>query len=156
VLFLLRITEYEQIGGGGEAQNFLGPRGVKYLNTGLATQASTKLICWREGWAVMLATYLHIVSRLRMGGTILYSPIRLHGLQRTSLPFTFAFVAVNNMPYCLCSAGLRSKEMYALPHNSRYFAHFSSNDHQNCNAYGKSEQGIKFASSTAVFALINV
>jgi hypothetical protein len=27
-------AEYEQIGGEG-AQNFLGPRGVKYLNTGL-------------------------------------------------------------------------------------------------------------------------
>ena len=33
--FCLHITEYEQIGGG--AQNFLGPRGVKYLNTGLVT-----------------------------------------------------------------------------------------------------------------------
>jgi hypothetical protein len=32
--FWLHITEYEQIRGGG-AQNFLGPRGVKYLNTGL-------------------------------------------------------------------------------------------------------------------------
>jgi hypothetical protein len=30
--FCLHITEYEQIRG---AQNFLGPRGVKYLNTGL-------------------------------------------------------------------------------------------------------------------------
>jgi hypothetical protein len=28
-------AEYEQIRG--EAQNFLGPRGVKYLNTGLIT-----------------------------------------------------------------------------------------------------------------------
>jgi hypothetical protein len=29
-------AEYEQIrGGGGRAQNFIGPRGVKYLNTGL-------------------------------------------------------------------------------------------------------------------------
>ena len=34
--FCLHITEYEQIGGGG-AQNFLGPRGVIYLNTGLLT-----------------------------------------------------------------------------------------------------------------------
>ena len=33
--FCLHITEYEQIRGG--AQNFLGPRGVKYLNTGLVT-----------------------------------------------------------------------------------------------------------------------
>ena len=32
--FCLHITEYEQIREGG-AQNFLGPRGVKYLNTGL-------------------------------------------------------------------------------------------------------------------------
>ena len=32
--FCLHITEYEQIRGG--AQNCLGPRGVKYLNTGLA------------------------------------------------------------------------------------------------------------------------
>ena len=32
VLFCLHITEYEQIRGG---QHFLGPRGVKYLNTGL-------------------------------------------------------------------------------------------------------------------------
>ena len=32
--FCLHITEYEQIRGG--AQNFLGPRGVKYLNTGLS------------------------------------------------------------------------------------------------------------------------
>jgi hypothetical protein len=31
--FGLHITEYEQ--GGEGAQNFLGPRGVKYLNTGL-------------------------------------------------------------------------------------------------------------------------
>jgi hypothetical protein len=30
--FCLHITEYEQIRGG---QNFLGPRGVKYLNTAL-------------------------------------------------------------------------------------------------------------------------
>jgi hypothetical protein len=36
MVFLLphNITEYEQIGGEG-AQNFLGPRGVKYLNTAL-------------------------------------------------------------------------------------------------------------------------
>jgi hypothetical protein len=35
--FCLHITEYEQMeGGGGGAQNFLGPRGVKYLNTSLA------------------------------------------------------------------------------------------------------------------------
>jgi hypothetical protein len=32
--FCLHITEYEQIRGRG-AQNFLGPRSVKYLNTGL-------------------------------------------------------------------------------------------------------------------------
>jgi hypothetical protein len=32
--FCLHITAYEQIRGEG-AQNFLGPRGVKYLNTGL-------------------------------------------------------------------------------------------------------------------------
>ena len=33
----MNITEYEQIGWGeGGAQKFLGPRGVKYLNTGLA------------------------------------------------------------------------------------------------------------------------
>jgi hypothetical protein len=31
--FCFHITEYEQMWGG--AQNFLGPRGVKYLNTGL-------------------------------------------------------------------------------------------------------------------------
>ena len=41
--------------------------------------------------------------------------------------------------------------MYALPINSGSFVHFSLNDHYNCNTYGKSEQGIKFASSTAVF-----
>ena len=36
--FCLHITEYEQIMGG--AQNFLGPRGIKYLNTGLLTPVS--------------------------------------------------------------------------------------------------------------------
>jgi hypothetical protein len=37
VAFCLHIIEYKQIrrGGGGGAQNFFGPRGVKYLNTGL-------------------------------------------------------------------------------------------------------------------------
>jgi hypothetical protein len=30
-------AEYEQIRGGGGPQNFLGPRGVKYLNTVLPT-----------------------------------------------------------------------------------------------------------------------
>jgi hypothetical protein len=34
--FCLHITEYKQIReGGGGPQNFIGPRGVKYLNTGL-------------------------------------------------------------------------------------------------------------------------
>jgi len=37
-----------------------------------------------------------------------------------------------------------------LPNNSGCFAHFCLNDHYNCNTYGKSEQCIKFASSTAV------
>ena len=40
--FCLHITEYKQIGGG--AQNFLGPRGVKYLNTGLDILMSET--CW--------------------------------------------------------------------------------------------------------------
>jgi hypothetical protein len=40
--FCLHITEYEQIGGGGGAQNFGGPRGLKYLNTGLLTSEQ----CW--------------------------------------------------------------------------------------------------------------
>jgi hypothetical protein len=40
--------------------------------------------------------------------------------------------------------------MYARPNNSGSFAQFSLNDHCNCNTYGKSEQGIKFPSSTAV------
>jgi hypothetical protein len=42
--FCLHITEYEQIGGGGGGQNFLGPRGVKYLNTGLTT--ANRMIPW--------------------------------------------------------------------------------------------------------------
>ena len=39
--FCLHITEYEQI---MEAQNFVGPRGVKYLNTGLHTVHGTLLL----------------------------------------------------------------------------------------------------------------
>jgi hypothetical protein len=35
--FCLHITEYEQIRGVGEAQNVLGPRGVKHPNMGLCT-----------------------------------------------------------------------------------------------------------------------
>jgi hypothetical protein len=38
VFCCLHITEYEQIRRGG---HFLGPRGVKYLNTGLATASRT-------------------------------------------------------------------------------------------------------------------
>ena len=43
--------------------------------------------------------------------------------------------------------------MYVLPNNSGSFAHFSLKDHYNCNTYGKSEQSIKFVSSTAVITL---
>jgi hypothetical protein len=39
--FCLHITEYEQIRGG--AQNFLGPRSAKYLNTGLDIYISALL-----------------------------------------------------------------------------------------------------------------
>jgi hypothetical protein len=40
--FCLHITEYEQIMGG--AQNFLGPRGVKYLNTGLGVNDIIRIV----------------------------------------------------------------------------------------------------------------
>jgi hypothetical protein len=40
-VFCLHITEYEQIRRGGGGAHFLGPRGVKYLNTGLATVSCT-------------------------------------------------------------------------------------------------------------------
>jgi hypothetical protein len=76
----LHITEYEQIRG---AQNFLGPRGVKYLNTGLPTGLLEILmsVSWRQS----LLTSEWKSTQLSTSETMLSACSKHTSVRKTSL-----------------------------------------------------------------------